>query len=452
MPTLSERMAQFAFALDAGTIPKEVAECALDHILDAVGVGIAASSVPEAQGMHGAVQALGKGEEASPFGFPGRLPAPSAALLNGTLVHSLEFDDTHTASIVHGSAVIVAAAFAAAEKHGASGADLLAAVVAGWELMVRLGLAAPGAFQRRGFQVTAVGGPFIAALIAARLARRPVAEAVNAMGIAGSQGGGVFEFLSQGATVKSMHAGWAAHGGLVAAQLAAGGMTGPGTILEGTHGFYRCYAGDDSAPARLSAELDSLGRRWVLLEASLKGYPCCHYMHPFLECAERLRAKGLRAADVAAVECFVPGEEAMLICDPWERKLAPASGYDAKFSLPYGLALVLLDGEAGVRAFSGAADRRDALELARRVSWQPWSDSGFPQRFAGRVLARTKDGRVMEERVEQVRGSPERPFTREEIDRKFDANAALRFGADGARRLRERIRALARSSARDVLA
>jgi 2-methylcitrate dehydratase PrpD len=445
-------MARFAFALDHAAIPGEVAECALDHILDAVGVGIAAASLPEAARLHGAIGALGAGEEASVFGFPGRLPAPSAALLNGTLVHSMEFDDTHTASIVHGSAVIVTAAFAAAEKHGASGAELVAAVVAGWELMIRLGLAAPGAFQRRGFQITAVGGPFIAALIATCLARRSERDAVNAMGIAGSQGGGVFEFLSEGATVKSMHAGWAAHAGLVAAETAAGGMTGPRTIFEGTHGFYRSYAADDLAPQRLAAELETLGRRWHLLEASFKGFPCCHYLHPFLECAARLRARGIAAADLTALECDVPQEEAMLICDPWERKLAPRSGYDAKFSLPYAMAVMLLDGEAGVPAFSGAAGRRDALELAQRISWKPWKDSGFPRRFAARVRARTADGRVFEEAVEQVRGSPERPFSREEIDRKFDANAALRYGAGPAAALRQKIRGLAGAPARGLLA
>lgn len=438
--SLTSRIADFAFELK--DMPQEVAACVVDHILDAVGVGLAASSLPESARLHAAVRALGAGEEASALGFAGRLPAPSAALLNGTFVHSLEYDDTHTASIVHGSSVVVSAALAVAQKHGASGAELVRAVLAGWEIMIRMGLAAPGAFQRRGFQITAVGGPFIAALIATLLARRTPRDAVNAMGIAGSQAGGVFEFLAEGATVKAMHPGWAAHAGLVAAELAAGGMTGPTTIFEGQHGFYRLYAADEAAPAKLGALLDSLGSRWLILEAALKGYPCCHYLHPFLEAIERLRAKGARPENIAFIDCDVPEEETMLICEPWERKLAPASGYEAKFSLPYSLAVMLCDGDVGVATFAGAANHRAALELASRVRWQPWRDSGFPQRFAAKVRVTLKNESILEETISQVRGSPERPFSRSEIDAKFTANAALRLGAGAARELRDAIRAL----------
>jgi 2-methylcitrate dehydratase PrpD len=438
--SLARRIADFAF--QEGEIPKDVSLCAVDHILDTIGVGIAASSLPDSARLHAAVRALGAAEEAAALGFAGCLPAASAALLNGTLIHSLEYDDTHTASIVHGSSVVVAAALAAAQKHGANGAQLVRAVVTGWEIMIRMGLAAPGAFQRRGFQITAVGGPFIAALVSTLLACREPRDAVNAMGIAGSQAGGVFEFLSEGATVKAMHPGWAAHAGLVAAELAAGGMTGPSTIFEGQHGFYRLYADDEGAPARLAALLDSLGSRWLILEASFKGYPCCHYIHPFLEAAARLRSKVVSAETISEVDCEVPEEEAMLICEPWQRKLAPASGYEAKFSLPYALAVMLCDGEVGVATFAGAASHRAALELAPRVRWRPWRNSGFPQRFAAKLSIRLGNQSVLEETVPQVRGGPERPFTRAEIDAKFMANAALRLGAGAARELREAIRAL----------
>jgi len=437
--SLTRRIAAFAFELER--IPEDVAICAVDHILDAIGVGLAASSLPGSARLHAAVRALGAGEEAAALGFAGSLPMPSAALINGTFIHSLEYDDTHTASIVHGSSVVVAAALASAQEHGASSAEFVRAVVAGWEVMIRMGLAAPGAFQRRGFQITAVGGPFVAALLGTLLAHRSASDAVHAMGIAGSQAGGVFEFLAEGATVKAMHPGWAAHAGLVAAELAAGGMTGPSSIFEGQHGFYRLYAGDEHAPARLAGLLNSLGSRWLILEASLKGYPCCHYLHPFLEAAARLRSKGACAEDISSVECAVPEEEAMLICEPWERKLAPASGYEAKFSLPYALAVMLCDGEVGVATFAGTASHRAALELAQRVRWRPWPNSGFPQCFPARVRLRMRDGSTVEETIPQVRGSPERPFSRAEVDAKFTANAALRLGEGGARELLAVIRA-----------
>lgn len=442
MSTLSQRIGRFAFELDERSIPPEVVECAKDHILDAVGVGIAAASLPASAGWYAGVRALGAGEEASALGFSGKLPAPSAALLNGTLVHSLEYDDTHIASIVHGSSVIVAAALAAGEKHGASGAELIRAVLVGWEAMIRMGLAAPGAFQKRGFQITAVGGPFIAALIATLLARGTPVRAAHAMGIAGSQCGGVFEFVAEGATVKSMHPGWAAHAGLAAAELAAGGMTGPSTIFEGPCGFYRTYAADEAAPLKLEEMLQSLGSRWLLLEAAFKDFPCCHYLHPFLECAKRLHARQVRPESIVSIICDVPQEEAMLICEPWDRKLAPASGYEAKFSLPYSLAVMLCDGDVRVDTFAGAADHPDALELATRVTWRPMSNSGFPARFAAKVTARLRDGASICEEVGQVKGSRERPFTREEIAAKFEANARRRLDEGSVRALRQSIRDL----------
>lgn len=422
-------VAEFAHDLAFEAIPAEVVEAAKEHLLDALGVGLAAASLPGAEGLATSVARLGYGGQSTAFGLATPLPAASAALLNGALIHSLEFDDTHIASVVHGSAVAAPAALAAAEQAGASGAELLRAYIAGWEVFVRLGLAAPGRFQARGFQITAVGGPFIAALIGAGLGGLDTGQTVMALGIAGSQSSGIFEYLAEGATVKSLHPGWAAHAGLVAVDLAKGGMTGPSSVFDGRFGFYRSFAGDGEAADRFRTSLRGLGREWHLPSVALKAFPCCHYIHPFLECLTEVAGDNLTPDGVASITCFVPPEEAPIICDPWERKQRPVSGYDAKFSLPYCLAAQIVDGAVDVDTFTGEP-RGEAIALCERIAWSPLQNSGFPDRFAARLELRTTTGEVRVAQVDDVRGGSRRPLNRSEIEAKFRTNARRRLPED----------------------
>ncbi len=419
---LTRIAAEFVLGLTIDAIPDDVIAAAREHVLDALGVGLAAASLAEGRALGESVARLGAGGTSTALGRAAPLPAAQAALLNGALIHSLEYDDTHMAAIVHGSAVLAPAALAVAEAEGASGRAMLAAYVAGWEVFARLGLAAPGAFQARGFQITAVGGPFVSALVSAALTGLSAGQTIAAQGIAGSQASGVFEYLAEGATVKSLHPGWAAHGGIVAAELARGGMTGPSSIFDGRFGFYRIFAGDEDAPARLRTSFGDLGRHWHLSEVALKAYPCCHYIHPFLECLAGLMADGLGAADIAAIRCRVPPEEAPIICDPWDRKQAPATGYDAKFSLPYCLAVLLVDGRLDVGTFATGPGQA-ALALAQRIEWSPLEGTGFPERFAARIEVDTVAGETLRAHIDDVRGGPARPLARTEIEAKFRANA-----------------------------
>lgn len=318
---------EFARALSLADIPAKVIGVAKEHFLDAIGVGLAAASLPGSGQIAEAVARLGAGTDATGFGLPAPLPAASAALLNGTLIHSLEYDDTHIASVVHGSAVLVPAALAVAEREGASGARMLTAYIAGWEFFIRLGLAAPGRFQARGFQITSVGGPLVAALVAAMLTDLDGAPTLAALGIAGSQSSGIFEYLSEGATVKSMHPGWAAHGGVIAAALAAGGMSGPSTVLDGRFGIYQTFADDAGAAERFRALASDLGSAWHLPSVALKLYPCCHYIHPFLECLDDLVNDGLEPAGIAEMICLVPPRKrrSSAIPGPASSSLHPAT-------------------------------------------------------------------------------------------------------------------------------
>jgi len=162
-------------------------------------------------------------------------------------------------------------------------------------------------------------------------------QTANAVGIALSQSSGVFEFLTNGSTVKSLHAGWAAHAGVVAATLAGSGLTGPVTAFEGQFGLFRRFAGDDAAAGRFADSIASLGETWYLPQAAFKFYPCCHYIHPFIEALETALSQAPGVA-LQTIDCEVPPGEALLISEPWERKLAPHTGHEARYSLPVALA------------------------------------------------------------------------------------------------------------------
>jgi 2-methylcitrate dehydratase PrpD len=290
--TLSQQLVSKLRSLLPDAIPPDVQDAAKLHLLDAIGVGLAAAATgPGAPYLKAAPALNGAGGPASIFGSGDGFAAATAALANGGMIHALEYDDTHTGSIVHGSSVLAAAALAAAEHAGTNGDDLLAAYIMGWEVMIRVGLAAPGKFQRQGFQITSVAGTLGAALVAAELLRLDDAQCVNALGIALSQSSGVFEFLTNGSTVKSLHAGWAAHGGIVAATLAEAGLTGPATAFEGQFGLFRRFAMDTEAAGRFGAAIETLGAEWHLPNAAFKFYPCCHYIHPFIEALEIASSK-----------------------------------------------------------------------------------------------------------------------------------------------------------------
>ena len=280
------------------------------------------------------------------FGQASGASAADAAMINGGLIHSLEFDDTHIGSIAHGSAVLAAGALAVAEAQKASGAALLGAYARGWEVLIRFGLAAPNGFHAKGFMSTSVTGTLAVALLAAQLMRLDEDRTLAAIGIALSQASGVMEFLTNGSSVKSLHPGWAAHGGVVAAMLARAGMTGPETSLDGRHGLFRQFTGDEGAAGRFRTLIGGLGREWHLPKAAYKFYPCCHYLHPFIEAAGQLAERGVRANDVEHIVCRVPQGEAAVICEPWETKQAPATGHAARWSLPIAVAARLVEGKS----------------------------------------------------------------------------------------------------------
>jgi 2-methylcitrate dehydratase PrpD len=430
-------------------IPQGVRDAARLHLLDAIGVGLAAAATSAGRPYLRAAPALGgNGGPATIFGLADGYAPAVAALANGGMVHALEYDDTHTSSIVHGSSVLAATALAAAEGAGASGEDLLTAYIKGWEVLICIGLAAPGGFQAQGFQITSVGGTLAAALVAADLMRHDAAQTVDAIGIALSQASGVFEFLTNGSTVKSLHAGWAAHAGIAAATLAGVGLTGPVTAFEGQFGLFRRFAADDEAADHFAAAVTLLGASWHLPQAAFKFYPCCHYIHPFIEALEIVLAQAPGLA-VDAIDCEVPPGEALLISEPWERKLAPRTGHEARYSLPVALATRLIEGAVKPASFAEAPSEA-VLAKATCVTARPMADAKFPDRFEARLHVRFADGHNADVYVDDVFGGARRPPPREAVLAKFRVNAAAIGRSEDVRALEAAILAIEQAPAAEI--
>ncbi|HZS67658.1 MAG TPA: MmgE/PrpD family protein [Burkholderiales bacterium] len=431
--TLARELVRTARATAKTPLPEDVATAARLHFLDAIGVGLAAAGSPIGAAYRAYAAEVAKGGPATVFGQSTGAAAADATMINGGLIHSLEFDDTHTGSIAHGSAVLAAAALAVAEAQNASGTALLGAYARGWEVLIRFGLAAPNGFHAKGFMSTSVTGTLVSALLAAELMDLDEDRTVAAIGIALSQASGVMEFLTNGSSVKSLHPGWAAHGGVVAATLARAGMTGPETSLDGKHGLFRQFTGDEAAAGRFRSLIANLGREWHLPKAAYKFYPCCHYLHPFIEAASKLAERGVRADDVERILCRVPQGEAPVICEPWETKQSPANGHAARWSLPITVAAQLVEGKVDLATFEASASA-DVRDFARRVAWEPLADSRFPQRFEAEIICQTKRGTSESVRIDDVFGNHTRPPGSDAVLAKFRANAlrSLRGDALGA--------------------
>jgi 2-methylcitrate dehydratase PrpD len=430
-PAAAARLADFALGLRHDEIPAEVAHAAKLHLLDALGCGLAASALGVA-GEGGALALADGGRaDASVIGADRLLPAAAAAFANGMLCHGLDFDDTHADSVCHVSAAVVPAALAAGEAAGAAGRELLVAVVAANEIVTRLGMAASGAFHARGFHPTSVCGVFGAAAAASRLGGLARGDAVSALGLAGSFASGLFAYLEDGTSTKPLHAGLAAQGGIRAARLAALGAEGPPSVFEARFGFFRAFA--DTDPALFAEQLADLGARWETPRIAFKAYPACHYIHGALGAAALLLAE--HAPDATAireVEVTVPpGPAVALVLEPAAAKAAPRTGYEAKFSLPYSLAALLVHGRVGVDTYlAGALADERVLELAARVRYRVEDFDSAARAFPGGVRLTLADGSVLQARLDFQQGAPENPLAEVAVVEKFRANAGLALDPD----------------------
>jgi len=421
--TISEKLASFVNELRYSDLPAAVASNAKLRVLDTVGVCLASVGMPYAEALFDLCAEQGGPQKAIAYGKTLRMPETWAVLYNGSLAHGNDYDDTHSRSIVHIGGAVVPTALALAESLGRTGPETLTAIVAGYEVAARIGMAASKGFHAQGFHPTGVCGAFSAAATAAKLMGLSSAHIAHAFGIAGSQASGSLEFLADGAWTKRMHPGWAAHAGVIAAKLANKGYTGPRHTFEGRYGLYKLYA--NTVEPDLTLATACLGREWEILNTDFKPYPCGHISHPYMDCALRLRNEvGVVPGDIQAIELRVPAAAVPILCEPAAAKRRPESSYAARFSLPYAVAVMLVDGKGGIDAFAESEIRRpELLDLCAKTKYVIDDTLPFPQAFPGWVVITRNDGTRVDARMDYSRGSRENPMTEPELFAKFEPNA-----------------------------
>jgi 2-methylcitrate dehydratase PrpD len=430
MATQAQQLAVFAERLKFEDIPPQVITRVKLHLLDILGIGLAASGMEYARLVVETVRAWGGQPQSTVLRYGDRLPAPSAVLANGSFTHGLDFDDTHAESITHASTCIVPPALAVGEALNANGKALLTAVVVGYEVITRLGAAAPGAFHHHGYHATPICGTFAAGMVAGKLMRLSPQALTHTLGVCGSQAAGLQAFLDDGSWTKRLHPGWAAHSGIVAAQLAARGFQGPRTVLEGRFGLYATHVGSAAfAPQRLTR---GLGQEWEAVRIAFKPYPVCHFSHASMDAALALRHKyQFQPEEVVSGEVLVPEAIVPVVCEPLADKQAPATTYGALFSLPFCVASNLVYGHARLDSFTETALRdQTVLALAAKVGYrvEPWPE--FPQTFPGGLRLTLRNGRTIEWREAINRGHPDNPMPAAEVEEKFRDNARRALPAE----------------------
>src|SRR5260221_2670843 len=417
--SVAETLAHKIVALKAGGLPAVTTRKCEDLLIDVVGLCVTARNEDYIESV------LAGWDDDGPctvIGHRRTLNASGAAFVNGTAAHGEDFDDTFEGGPVHAGAVIVPAVLAACERHNPDGRMALIGIAVGIEVLCRLSLVVPKAVHKAGFHPTAIFGAMGAAAGVGAALGLNARQIVDALGIAGSMAGGIIEYLAEGAWTKRLHAGWTAESGIRTALLARGGFVGPRTVFEGVHGLFHGFA--HTMEGDYDALTGDFGTRWVTDTLAFKPYPCGTMAQPYIDCARRLAARGIRAEDVTELVCEVAEGTVHRLWEPLADKQRPRNGYAAKFATPYLLSAGFVHGGVGLGAFTESAIR-DArvLALAAKVKFVIDPDNPYPNNYTGHISATMKDGSVIEERQPYLRGGAQQPLTRRDVTDKFVLNA-----------------------------
>ncbi len=423
-------LAAYAASLKLADLPPRTLACVREAILDTVGVCTGGSAWEPSRIGLAYAEGLGTGGSSVILDGTGRrTSAATAAFLNGLFSHAIEYDCLRKPGAgVHG-APVVAAALAVAQRSGASGAALIEAVAAGLEVMFRIGRATHHSCETKGFHAPGLTGPFGAAIAVGRLLGLDAQAMTRALGIAGSLASGLLEFArsGDGSMVKKLHLARAAESGVVAAELAAKGMTGPASVLDGGFGFLAVFCAQ-ADPAALAGDL---GTMFESDRLCFKRYPCHITAHAPVEAVTALKARhGFDAGDIARIEVACSAKAAKLHNIP-----RPADMGLAQYSIPFCVAVALLREIADPRHFHGAAlADAQVLDLASRIDLVAAPPSPGRDPWAADVTVTLADGRTLGLAVDTIPGTPAQPFTPAQRHEKFMRLAAGPMARDAAER------------------
>lgn len=420
----SRTLATFAARLQSEDIPAAVLRRAEDLFLDWAGSALAGKGAHAIDAIDAFAASMGPPAGAAEVLVSRRSSSPLfAALVNGASSHVAEQDDVHNGSVFHPGTVVFPVALAVAQSSGANGREFLAAATAGYEAGIRIGEFL-GRSHYRVFHTTGTAGTLAAAVTAGRLLRLDADTMLHALGSAGTQAAGLWEFLRDAADSKQLHTAKAAADGLTAAYLAGEGLTGAARILEGDQGMAAGMS-TDADPARLT---DGLGTRWALTETSFKFHASCRHTHPAADALlQVIKAHDLAADDIAQVVTHVHQGAIDVLGAVTE----PRSIHQAKFSMGSTLGLIAKHRRAGVQEFQRDFNAADVDAFRRSVTMEldPEVDAAYPQRWIGKVSVETTDGRRLTGRVDEPRGDPGNTLNRNEIEAKVRRLAEYRSAA-----------------------
>lgn len=445
---ISQTLAAFAATLRLSDVPAPVVERAKLHILDSLGVAMASSTEDFAHRIVTGISGIGGQHGGYPvLGFACSLPMRDAVLANGALVHGIDFDDTHATGVLHASSSALPMALAAAQSVGGGGEEVLLAYLIAVETASRIAAAAKSGFHVNGFHPTGMVAPFGAVLGIGRLWGLTAPQMAQAQGVVLSMASGSFEFLEDGAWNKRLHPGWAVGAAITACALARSGFVGATRAYEGRYGLFNAYLSKDHVPD-LDTCTAGLGSTWEMLKVSLKPYPVCHYNHAFVDAALALRnTYGIRPEDIESVNAFIGKDQIGIVCEPQANKRRPQNTYDARFSLPFALAAVLVRGRLTMDEIADEVIGDPAvLQLCDRTRYTIDPESAFPKYYSGTLEIRLKDGRTLRHTERVNRGHPENPLSREDIIDKFRSTASRALSGDKLQQVIETTLSLERQS------
>lgn len=416
-------IAEWASTVTVENLPPEVLSHGRRAIIDYLAAATAGSQTDLSRSLRDHFLGAEPGDKATAIGGP-RLTATAAAYVNGAAAHGLELDDGYTPGSVHPGACVIPAVLAAGEARGARIDDVAAAVVVGIEITARIAEAGHPHVLHSGFHNTPLAGVFGAALAVGHLLTLSPDALAGAMGLAGSHAGGLREYHAHGSEVKRLHTGKAASDGLKCAELAAAGIFGPRTILEGENGYFAAFARGDWRPEVLTGEL---GDRWSALRTYVKPYPCCRHLHGAIDAARQLRDKaGEDLTKISAISIGTFDLAARL------NRPTPTTVMQAQFSLPFAVSAALKFGTVDLSTFDASHLRdADVLALSERVSvhCDENAQAAYPKERPAEVTVTMTTGEVFRARVRQPLGEPDNPLSDADITEKFRTLATPVIGA-----------------------
>ena len=440
--TITEAVATYALSLDGAKLASPTIEHAKQAVLDLIGIAARARAESDTTKIvHRVVREIGASGKATAVAYGPQFAVQYAALLNGCSFHALDFDDTHELSSLHPGAPVIAAALPVAEQQAVSGRALIAAIVAGYDVTVRIGVAIrPHVHYARGFHPTATAGTFGATAAVARLRGATAATLASAFGINLSQAAGSLQFSADGAQTKPLQVGLAAHNAVLAERFAAAGLRGPAEAFEGRSGFMHAYS-DDAAAADILENWDGVHE---IDRTAFKPYPCCRYIHSAVDqLADIVRERRLAPDAIERVRIGLPEAGMRLVGDPEETKRNPRTVVDKQFSMYHAAAATILWGSVRWDDYARPDDPKLASLIERITVVNDPDVEALAPRMASKVEVDAGD--VHERRlVASPRGEPDRPLEWDELISKFNDLAAVTWDAARRKRIVEAVRRLDR--------